>query len=160
MNETALNPIPEGSVVTSAMVDRWLSIYTDDNRVTAIGTLVGFSEGRGELPAHVFDAPEHREIFSELRDVYFRQKGVNPPPYSVVEGAEVNEEAGEEVVGTGAESVSTEGQVGEASSEGEEAASDEAASEEVAAEGSEVAGEGSEAVEDESEASGTEQAEA
>lgn len=95
MTEQELHPIPEGSVVTEAMVERWLAIYTEDTRVTAIGTLLNFAEGRGELPAHVFDAVEHRDVFTGLRDVYFRQKGMNPPPFSNVEGAEINEEAGE-----------------------------------------------------------------
>lgn len=100
MTEQELHPIPEGSVVTEAMVERWIAIYEGETRPTTIGTLLNFAEGRGELPAHVFDAPEHRDVFSALRDVYFRQKGMNPPPFSNVEGAELNEEAG-----TGSEGV-------------------------------------------------------
>lgn len=94
MTEQELHPIPEGSVVTEAMVERWMAIYEGETRPTTIGTLLNFAEGRGELPAHVFDAVEHRDVFSSLRDVYFRQKGVNPPPFSNVEGADVNEDEG------------------------------------------------------------------
>ena len=100
MNEQELHPIPADSLVTEEMVERWLAIYPGDNRITTIGTLLNFEQGRGELPAHVFDAVEHREIFAPLRDVYFRQKGMNPPPFSNVEGADVNEDAGSEAEGT------------------------------------------------------------
>lgn len=124
--------------MTEAMVERWLAIYSGSTRVTAIGTLLNFAEGRGELPAHVFDAVEHRDIFTGLRDVYFRQKGMNPPPFSVVEGAEMNEEAG-----TGAENVekteeqkADEASTGEGSTDTGEASTGESASDVAGGEGS------------------------
>ncbi len=130
MTEQELHPIPEGSVVTEAMVERWMAIYQGEKRPTTIGTLLNFAEGRGELPAHVFDAPEHRDVFSGLRDVYFRQKGQNPPPFSNVEGAELNEEAGtgsEEVEKT-EEQKADESNTGEGSADTDEVKTEESAS--------------------------------
>lgn len=81
--------IPEGSVITDAMVEAYAAFYgtslEDGSQVPGVvGALEAFEAGNDELPAMLFDARATRDIFAPLREKYFAAHGLNNVPYSNV----------------------------------------------------------------------------
>ena len=58
----------------------------------AEGSLAMFCEGKGELPAAIFDSPEtYAAFFKSIRDSYFKALGVDVPPLSNMGESSVSE---------------------------------------------------------------------
>lgn len=86
-----MDNFPEGSVVTSALVDAACAYYeltAPDQRDGVAGTLLMWEKGEGELDAYLVDAESRRELFKPLRAAYFTKRGdtaqAENPTYSNV----------------------------------------------------------------------------
>ena len=76
------------NLITPEMIVAWANFFGNtsiDDIPGICGSLTDAAEGKGTLPAELFDAVETRDLFKPIRSAYFAALGQDEPEYPEVQ---------------------------------------------------------------------------
>lgn len=82
--ETTSNGVEITTEMVAAFCERFNVENVESNQAGVVGSIVGWTEGKGELDAYLCDSPEMRELFAGVRKAYFAALEQEEPAYSNV----------------------------------------------------------------------------